>query len=299
MFRILQKVIRNAKGKFRGYISMITFFSKKLYFLALIGILLLFGMESSVIAIPKVSEDADYTITLQSSEEKTSFYVDGKFVGVAEDGDLQVLINRTKGHSITAEAPGYNKLSPHGIPPNFNYKAINDTVKLSFLYSDNKDYEVPKVAGVVINGGNIYGPVGGGTINHQTINNDGRTTESTDSEGVSVSQSNSGDLKTVTESIINVCKNPSEPGKYWDIKIEGNGDAKVRLKPNIEGGITATFNRQEWSGVQRVLQKDELVKQKMHYECVEKLTPIFLDKFVSSSPSSLIQEFNHIPKKNV
>jgi len=137
-----------------------TVFSKRQYFLVLMGIILLV-CDANVKAL---SEDADYPIILQSGKAKTSFYVDGEFVGVGENGDLQVLIDTKKGHKFTAQTPGFNETSPVGIPPNYNYKGINDTVKLSFLYTDNENFKEPQpiregdtynISGVNTNGGNF------------------------------------------------------------------------------------------------------------------------------------------------
>ena len=190
------------------------------------------ALYSDLQKLPKASDDADYVIMLQSNKENTSFYVDGKFVGVGDNGDLQVLINRKKGHSITAKAPSFNELLPQGIPPNFNYSGINDKIELHFSYSDKTDYKAPKFAGteIHIEGGNVYGPVGGGTIENQQINNQNKSASQHSSENDPRSSSRTG--LGFTKENLELVKSACLVGDMFEFKTEADGTISVK---NLEG----------------------------------------------------------------
>lgn len=88
-------------------------------------------------------------------------------------------------------------------------------------------------------------------------------------------------MEQVTLNVKEVCQAPSDSGKYWDVKLEGGGDAKVKLKL-ADMGVSgqAEFSKGEWQGVQRVLQEQQAYDSANYRECVKKLTPLFLEKFV-------------------
>lgn len=82
-------------------------------------------------------------------------------------------------------------------------------------------------------------------------------------------------LDRITDNIIKVCDKPENAGKYWDIKVRGNGKAELKLKL-AELGITggAEFSKGEWQGVKST------VENNVNYrDCVKELTPIFVEKF--------------------
>lgn len=252
--------------------------------------------HSDLQKLPKASDDANYAITLQSNKENTSFYVDGKFVGVGEDGDLQVLINRKRGHSITAKAPGFNELSPQGIPPNFNYSGINDEIKLHFSYSDKTDYEAPIFAGteIHIEGGTVYGPVGGGTIETQQINNKIESTDQHSSKPMSSSRTrvgttNSHDkrfdseykaLEIISDFANDICGSIPLEGTSSDIKLSGKAKASLNdvLKKIADLGIegAAKYQASEYKGplqadLAEILSKTQDCKQNIWNDLKEKL----------------------------
>ena len=105
------------------------------------------GLASSdeIQSLPKASDDANYVIRLWSNVENTSFYVDGKPVGVAvspETGGLKVLINGKQAHAFSAEAPGYKSPPPSNLQP--DYSGISDKVKFNFLYTADVNYKEPE-----------------------------------------------------------------------------------------------------------------------------------------------------------
>lgn len=104
-----------------------------------------FASSEQMQSLPKASADANYVIRLWSNVENTSFYVDGKPVGVAqspETGGLEVLINGKQAHTFSAEAPGYKNPPPNYIQP--DYSGISDKVKFSFIYTDDVNYQKPE-----------------------------------------------------------------------------------------------------------------------------------------------------------
>lgn len=78
----------------------------------------------------KMSPDANIILDLSSSEEETSFYVDGQFVGTAER--LKVLINKNE-HKVEAEPKGYRRKKDLLQPPYMNKYA---SVRFTFLLED-------------------------------------------------------------------------------------------------------------------------------------------------------------------
>jgi hypothetical protein len=89
------------------------------------------------------------------------------------------------------------------------------------------------------------------------------------------------DIDLITENITKVCDKPDHAGTYWDIKVKGSGEAGIRLKLLGLGKVTgeSTFSKGEWEGVQRTIEDS-----KDYRDCVEKLTPVFLEKFTPLLP---------------
>jgi hypothetical protein len=109
-------------------------------------------------------------------------------------------------------------------------------------------------------------------------------------------------IDKVVDSVKSVCLAPSERGKYWEVQGTGKAEAKVNIKVLSKLGVegTATFSEGEWEGVQRVLREKQADENARYRTCVEKLTPLFLDKFVPRSsrlvdPTPLLAElqWNH------
>ena len=86
----------------------------------------------------RMSPDANIVLDLSSSEEETSFYVDGQFVGTAER--LKVLIDKNE-HKVEAEPKGYRRKKDLLQPPYLNKYA---SVRFTFLLEDrvSSDSEV-------------------------------------------------------------------------------------------------------------------------------------------------------------
>jgi len=77
-----------------------------------------------------MSPDANIVLDLSSSEEETSFYVDGQFVGTAER--MKVLINKME-HTVEAEPKGYRRKKDLIQPPYYNKYA---SIRFTFLLED-------------------------------------------------------------------------------------------------------------------------------------------------------------------
>lgn len=86
---------------------------------------------------------------------------------------------------------------------------------------------------------------------------------------------NESTMKNITDNIMKVCDKPEDAGKYWDMKVKGNGAAELKLKL-AEFGVTggAEFTKGEWQGVRSTVENN-----KNYRDCVKQLTPIFLEKF--------------------
>lgn len=92
----------------------------------------------------KMSPDANIVLDLSSSEEETSFYVDGQFVGTAER--MKVLINKGE-HTVEAEPKGYRKKKDLIQPPYQNkYASIRFTFLLEDRLANQSTEEEPVVA---------------------------------------------------------------------------------------------------------------------------------------------------------
>ena len=87
-------------------------------------------------------------------------------------------------------------------------------------------------------------------------------------------------MDQITRNIREVCQAPSNSGNYWEVKLSGDGAAKVRLKlVDIGMSTQAQFSQGEWQGVQQVLREQQAQENASYRVCAEKLTPIFLEKF--------------------
>ena len=88
---------------------------------------------------------------------------------------------------------------------------------------------------------------------------------------------NEGLMKRITENIVRVCDKPEDAGKYWDMKVKGNGEAEIKLilgEIGLTGG--AEFSKGEWQGIRTTIENN-----RDYRDCVKQLTPIFLEKFIS------------------
>lgn len=91
-------------------------------------------------------------------------------------------------------------------------------------------------------------------------------------------------VDVIVKSIKDVCQSPAEKGAHWDIKIQGSGKAKIKFIGSLSGKVE--FSEAEWQGVQRVLREHQKDDNKNYRDCVTKLTPTFLDKFIPNTPIS-------------
>jgi hypothetical protein len=93
-------------------------------------------------------------------------------------------------------------------------------------------------------------------------------------------------IDKVIENVQAVCLSPTEQGKYWNVIATGEAgiSGSIRL---ISTGINgeATFTNGEWDGVQQVLKSHQAADNESYRQCVEKLAPLFLEKF-HATPSA-------------
>lgn len=82
-------------------------------------------------------------------------------------------------------------------------------------------------------------------------------------------------IELITENIIKVCDKPQQMGRYWDVRVKGDGNAAIKLKL-VELGVTGEvdFSEGEWEGIKRTIEDN-----KNYRECVTMLSPIFIKKF--------------------
>lgn len=84
-------------------------------------------------------------------------------------------------------------------------------------------------------------------------------------------------IEKITDAVTRLCTVPSERGSYWQVNVTGEGKATVKLI-NIKG--QAAFSKGEWDGIRDVLPvEDQAVDRESARKCVQKLVPLFLEKF--------------------
>jgi hypothetical protein len=68
-------------------------------------------------------------------------------------------------------------------------------------------------------------------------------------------------------------------------EMEGAGQGKAKINIKLVGEVggtgTVTLSRGEWEGVQQVLQEKQADENARYRDCGERLTPLFLEKFVT------------------
>jgi len=82
-------------------------------------------------------------------------------------------------------------------------------------------------------------------------------------------------INGITDNVMKVCDKPEDAGKYWDMKIKGNGEAELKLKL-ADLGLTgeAEFSKGEWEGIRTTVENN-----RDYRDCVKTLAPLFLEKF--------------------
>ncbi len=95
--------------------------------------------------------------------------------------------------------------------------------------------------------------------------------------------------QTISKSVSDVCKRPSEAGKYWDIKLKGDGSAKIGLLfKGFKAAGDVEFSKGEWEGV-----KSSVEDTADYRECVELILPVFVDKFTPA-----VEQATAVDRKN-
>jgi hypothetical protein len=91
-------------------------------------------------------------------------------------------------------------------------------------------------------------------------------------------------LAAVTKDVKEVCTQPATQGEHWSINGGVKGDAGIQLKLLKLASITGDlkFTKEEWSGIQQVLAKDQAGDNDSYRKCVQALVPQFLAKVGSA-----------------
>ena len=88
-------------------------------------------------------------------------------------------------------------------------------------------------------------------------------------------------LRDITNTLKQICHVPSRRGEYWDVKLSGQGEAKVKL---LGLDLEATLSKGQWNGVREALTPEGQVADRASArECIQKLAPIFIEKFAGAS----------------
>ncbi len=89
---------------------------------------------------PKVSEDANTVLSLDSNIEKTTFYVDSKKIATARR--LKILINNKRSYTIAASPEGYISKEEFLQPPYMNNPRLSFTFMIGERITTEKDYQL-------------------------------------------------------------------------------------------------------------------------------------------------------------
>lgn len=87
--------------------------------------------------------------------------------------------------------------------------------------------------------------------------------------------------EAVTTAVREICVAPDKPGQHTKIEASGTGGVTVRLLRVIgAGGLSGDvkFTKEEWDGLRPVLVKDQKNDNDRYRLCVERLTPLFLER---------------------
>jgi hypothetical protein len=101
----------------------------------------------------------------------------------------------------------------------------------------------------------------------------------------------------IIQNIKDVCLKPSDKGKYWDIGLKAGGETNLKLKFLGKASAEASFNKGEWDGIQKVLPSQQAADNASYRDCVNKLTPLFLNKFVPNNSSAKITKSRNKKKE--
>jgi hypothetical protein len=87
-------------------------------------------------------------------------------------------------------------------------------------------------------------------------------------------------LLDVATDVKAVCTQPASQDSHWSISGDGRADAGIQLKLLKVAGIQGTlhFTKEEWSGIQRVLQTQQAADNANYRACARELTPKFLER---------------------
>lgn len=93
----------------------------------------------------------------------------------------------------------------------------------------------------------------------------------------------------IVTSIEKLCKAPSDKkSTYYQVSAKGKVNVHIKIL-GLAGG-NANFKRSEWTGVQRVLQKDQANDNQSYRNCTTQLIPIFFSKFQKNVETAIRKE---------
>ncbi len=97
-----------------------------------------------------------------------------------------------------------------------------------------------------------------------------------------IAQSSTNQMESIVKNVKDVCAAPGKSGQYWEVKGGGQADAGIKVKLLGSAGIKGNveFTKKEWDGIQQVLREHQANENARYRDCVERLTPLFLQKFV-------------------
>lgn len=83
-------------------------------------------------------------------------------------------------------------------------------------------------------------------------------------------------MQAIKTSVTEVCDKPQNAGEHWDIRVKGDGAAKLgfKLLPKLSASGEAEFTKEEWTGI-----KNTIENSADYRVCVKELIPIFLKHF--------------------
>jgi hypothetical protein len=85
-------------------------------------------------------------------------------------------------------------------------------------------------------------------------------------------------VDAVAADVKQVCTQPATQGQHWTVTGKATGNVGLQIKSIAGATGELAFTKEEWSGIQQVLAKDQVGDNESYRECVKTLTPLFLTR---------------------
>ncbi len=85
-------------------------------------------------------------------------------------------------------------------------------------------------------------------------------------------------VDAVAADVKQVCTQPATQGQHWTVTGNATGNVGLQIKSLAGATGELAFTKEEWSGIQQVLAKDQAGDNESYRDCVKQLTPSFLVK---------------------